>query len=582
MRFTDLGLVIVLGLMGGLLSGSLSFGAIFPAALFFLVVFSGLALLRRLFRIPGRTNPLCLLPLLVWPRFFSLSGPPGFNWVGLLALSGFLSAVFLDTIEGGWKRALPLTLASCALPLLAWIVPLLVPSLQVSLLPDPSALRMGVLAAGATILLLAQGEEAALLLDPRGIALAGAVLLGFSLGYRFLSGIYISLRSVDYMALIAPLLSAVFAGASARMRNPVHLALCLAWAGLTGPIGLFLAAGPSLALVLLGRERGLSAALALAAGIFVYLGALAWAKDGVLGFIPPGLAIGIGIAFFTMAFARPFENRWARAALAGAGYLGLAFFLRNWPALIVSVSGATIGFITAFFRPRLMWWFAGVFTLALSCLSFLSPWSFRERPEGLETALAGREYFRAGYYPEALEALSRSQLGPWDYVLAARAAIACDQDPSFLYEKGLSRFPESRELYLSYIRYIYPRGHEGQLILWSRKALLAGIMAPLVLRAMGKGYILAGRYTEGAQAFFTQFLLGDPDGLVYLADIYQRSLLFREAMERRADFNGVYRDLVQIHLRRGDEQRALYYLEALLASYPDDTGLRSLRERLRD
>jgi hypothetical protein len=578
MRFTDLGLLIVLGLVGGLLSGSFAFGTVFPAALFFLTVFAAIALARRIFRIGGRADPFCLVPLLVWPGFFSPSGKLGFSWFGLLALFGFLVVAFLDSIEGGWKKALPLALVSCFFVILAWVLPLLVPPVQVSLLPEASALRIAVLAAEATILLLAQGDEAALLLDPRGIALAGVVLLGFSLGYRFLSDIYISLRSFDSLALIAPVLSAVFAGASARTRNPVHLALSLAWAGVMGPTGLGLATG-SFGLIL-GRERGLSAAFGLSAGLFVYLGALAWAKDGVIGFIPPGLAIGLSVAFFLAAFSRPVENPWARAALAGAGYLSLAILLRNWPIFIFALSGATLGFITALLRPRLMWWFMWLFTLALSCLSFFSPWSFRERPSGLETALAGREYFRAGYYPEALEALSKSQIGPYDYILAARSATACGQDPSFLYEKGLSRFPGNKELYLSYIRYIYTKGHEGQLILWSRKALLSGIVNPLVLRALGKGYILSGKYTEGAQAFFSQFLLGDPDGLVYLADIYQNPELFREARERGADFSGVYRDLVQIHLRRGDRQRALYYLDALLASYPEDTGLRSLRQRL--
>ena len=580
MRFTDLGLVVVLGLVGGLFSGSLGFGAIFPPALFFLVVLSGLALFRRLFRIPGRTNPLCLLTLLVWPGFFSFSGPPGFSWVGLLALLGFLVAVFLDSLDGGWKKALPVALASCGVPVLAWVLPLLVPTVQVNLLPDASVLRIGVLAAGATILFLVQGDEAARLLDPRGIALAGVVLLGFSLGYRFLSGIYISVRSVDYLALIAPMLSAVFAGASARTRNPVHFALSLVWAGFLGPAGLALAAGPCLALVFLGRERGVSAAFALAAGFFVYLGALAWAKDGVLGFVPPGLAIGLAVVFFLVAFARPLENRWARAGLAGAGYLGLVLLVRNWPMFVISLSGAIVGFVTALARPRLMWWLLAIFVFGLSCLSFFSPWSFRERPCGLETALAGRQYFRAGDYPEALDALSQSQLGPGDYILAARAAAACDQDPSFLYEKGITAFPGDREIYLSYIRYLYPKGHEGRLILWSRKALLAGIVNPIVLRALGKGSILAGQYTEGAQAFFVQFLLGDADGLVYLADIYQKPELFREAREKGADFNGVYKDLVQIHLRRGDKKRAIYYLDALLAAYPQDTGLRSLRERL--
>lgn len=580
MRFIDLGLVVVLGLVGGVISGSLAFGTIFTAAVFFLVVLSGLALFRRIFRIPGRPNPLCLLPLLVWPGFFSMSGPLKFNWIGLLALLGFLITVFLDSLEGGWKRALPAAFVSVVVPVLAWVVPILVPLVQVNLLPEASVLRIGILTAGATIILLAQGDEAARLLDPRGIALAGVVLLGFSIGYRFLSGIYISVRSVDYLALIAPMLSAVFAGASARTRNPVHLALSLAWAGFLGPVGLALAAGPCLALVFLGRERGVSAAFAMAAGFFVYLGALAWAKDGVIGFVPPGLAIGLAVAFFLVAFARPLENRCARAALVGAGYLSLALLVRNWPMLVVSLSGATVGFITALIRPRLMWWFLAIFTLALSCLGFLSPWSFREKPGGLETALAGRQYFRAGDYPEALDALSQSQIGPSDYILAARAAMACDQDPSFLYEKGIAAFPGNRELYLSYIRYLYSRGHEGRLILWSRKALMAGIVNPFVLRALGKGLVLAGQYTEGAQAFFSQFLLGDPDGLLYLADIYQKPELFCEARERGADFNGVYRDLVQIHMRRGDRQRAAYYLDALLAAYPQDTGLMSLKGRI--
>ncbi len=582
MRFTDLGLLVVLGLVGGVISGSIGFGTIFPASVFFLAVLSGLTLLRRLFGIRGRADPLCLLPLLVWPGFFSLSGPVAFNWMGLLGTCGFLAAVFLDSLDGGWKRALPAAIVSCALPILAWFLPLLVPAAGVSLLPGAHALRVGVLAAGATILLLAQGDETSRLLDPRGIALAGVVLLGFSLGYRFLSGIYISVKSFDYLALIAPMLSALFAGASARTRSPVHIALCLVWAGFLGPAGLALAAGPGLGLSFLARERGLSAAFGISAGFFVYLGAMAWAREGVLGFIPTGLALGVAIAFFLVAFARPLENRWARAALGGAGYLGLALLLRNWPVLIVSLSGATAGFIVAMIRPRLMWWFLAIFLLVLSCLSFVSPWSFRERPAGLETALAGREFFRAGDYPEALDLLSRSQVGPVDFILAAKAARECGQDPSFLYENGTNDFPGNRDIYMSYMKYLYPTGHEGRLILWSRKALIAGVIDPFVLRTLGKGLVLTGQYTDAAQAFLLQFLLGDPDGLLYLADIYQKPGLFNEARERGADFNGVYRDLVQIHLRRGDKKRAIHYLDALLASYPEDTGLVHLRERLRD
>ncbi len=580
MRFTDVGLIVVLALVGGVVSGSFAFSAIFSAAVFFLAVLSGLTLVRHLIGIRGRTNPLCLIPLLVWQGFFSLSGPIAFNWTGLLALSGFLIVVFLDSLETGWKKALPAALLASAITILAWVLPLLIPAMEVSLLPGAFALRVGVLAAGATILLLAQGEEAARLLDPRGIALAGTVLLGFSLGYRFLSGIYISVKSLDYLALIAPMLSALFAGVSARTRSPVHLTLCLAWAGFLGPAGLALAAGPCLGLFFLARERGLSTAFGIGAGFFVYLGAMAWAREGVIGFVPPGLALGIAITFFLVAFARPLENRWVRAALVGVGYIGLALLVRNWPMFIVSLSAATIGFIVALVRPRLMWWFLAIFALTLSCLSFVSPWSFRERPEGLETALAGRESFSQKDYPGALEALSRSQIGPTDYILAAKAAVACGQDPSFLYEKGISDFPGDRGIYLSYLEYLYARGHEGKLILWSRKAFMDGIIDPFVLRTLGKGLVIAGQYTDAAQAFFTQFLLGDPDGLLYLADIYQKPELFREARDRDADFNGVYRDLVQIHLRRGDKKRAIYYLDALMASYPDDTGLMSLREKL--
>lgn len=582
MRFTDLGLLIMLGLVGGMFLGSIGFWTIFPASVFFLAVLSGLTLLRRFFGIVGRANPLCLLPLLVWPGFFSLSGPIAFNWLGLLGLGGFLVAVFLDSLDGGWQKALSAAIVSSAVPILAWVLPLLVPAVGVGLLPGAPALRVGVLAAGATILLLAQGDEAARLLDPRGIALAGVVLIGFSLGYRFLSGIYISVKSFDYLALIAPMFSALFAGASARTRSPVHIALSLAWAGFLGPAGLALAAGPCLGLSFLARERGISAAFGIAAGFFVYLGAVAWARDGVLGFIPPGLALGIAIVFFMVAFARPLENRWVRAALTGAGYLSMALLLRNLPMLIVSLSGATVGFVIALARPRMMWWFLTMFSLSLSALSFVSPWSFRERPEGLETALAGRELFRAGDYPEALELLSRSQVGPTDFILATRAALACGHDPSFLYERGINDFPGNSDIYLSYMKYLYPRGHEGRLILWSRKALIAGVVDPFVLRTLGKGLVLAGQYTDAAQAFFTQFLLGDPDGLLYLADIYQRPGLFNEARERGADFNGVYRDLIQIHLRRGDRKRAIYYLDALLASYPEDTGLRHMRESLGD
>ncbi|MGB9590077.1 MAG: hypothetical protein ACP5QG_05335 [candidate division WOR-3 bacterium] len=580
MRYIDLGLLVVLGLLGGIVSGSFSFGTAFPAATFLLAVFSGVALIRRLIGIPGRTNPLCLLPLLVWPGFFSLSGPLAFSWLGLLAIAGFSIAVFLDKLEGGWKKALPAAIISIATPILWWVLPILVPAYQTSLLPGTLTLRVGVLAAGAMILLLAQGDEAARLLDPRGIALAGVVLLGFSLGYRFLSGIYISVRSFDYLALMAPMLSALFAGASARSRNPIHLALCLAWAGFLGTLGFALALGPCLALILLARERNLSVAFGIGGGLFIYLGAMAWAREGVLGFVPPGLAIGLAIMFFMVALARPMENRWVRAILTACGYLGLAILIRNWPMFILSLAGAIIGFIVALVRPKLMWWFIAVFTLALSCMSFVSPWSFRERPEGLETALAGRGSFQAGDYPEALEKLSRSQIGPTDCILAAKAAAACGQEPTFLYERGLVDFPSDRNIYLSYIGYLYTRGHEGRLILWSHKAILAGIVDPFVLRALGKGLLLAGQYTEAAQAFFSEFLLGDPNGLVYLADIYQKPELFRKAREAGADFNGVYRDLVQIHLRRGDKQRAIYYLDALLATYPKDTGLSSLRDKL--
>ncbi|MEO0211325.1 MAG: hypothetical protein ABIN66_05650 [candidate division WOR-3 bacterium] len=581
MRFIDLGLTIVLGLTGCFLSGSPSFSSAFQSALFFLTVLAALSLARSAMRVPGKPNPLALAPLLVWPHLFSASGHMNISWAGLLAIVGFGLTVFLDSSRRGWKRASAVAAVSCIMPAIGWFIYHAIPPAGPNLLSDTAVFRLGAMAAAATILLLVQKDQTASLFDPRGISLAGAVVLGFSLGFRFLSGIYISVNSLDYLALLVPLLAAIFAGVFARTRNLAHFALSLAWVGIMGPLGFALMAGPGLALMFLGRDKSAPAAFALGGGALVYLGALPWAKDGVIGFVPPGLAIGLATLFFAVAFARALDNRWARAITSALGYLILAAFIRSLPAFTLSAIFGTSGFLVALLRPRYMWWLLGLFTLLLSGLSFVSPWSLRKRPEGLETALRGRELFRVRDYSGALDALSRSAIGPTDCLMAAKAASLCGHDPSFLYESGISRFPRDKGLYLSYLRHLYAKGHEARLILWARKALTTGIVDPFVLRALGKGLLISGQYTEGAQAFFSQFLLGDPDGLLYLADIYQKPELFKEAELRGANFAEVYRDLVQIHLMRGDENRAVYYLDALLASYPEDTGLRSLRERLR-
>ncbi len=574
-RYIDLIIALAIGLVSCAFSGDFSYTLMLRAAAVSVAVFVTASLVPELLGV-GKLNPWAMLTLLLWPGLFKLQA--GF---GISAGAGLLAMIAVGVMlssGSGWAKKLLLA-GGLALSVVGiWFVGTRVPVSSSALLPSKLMLPTVSMVFIASLAILLRGNIAKTLIRPQSVALFSVATAGFLMAYVFLSSAYIApLRSGgDWAGVAAVAMFAIAMGSS----EPQLIILSVLWAGLLGPSALIIAA-LSGTLVIFGRNTNFQWAAWGAAGASALLvGVIPWAKQGAFGFLPQGLLLATGLVFAGTASASKSESRWFRVMVVSGSFLVAALVSGSAGLAVGLLILAVIGVILSLGKKPVIWWAPALLGLFISGTALLQPWHLKLKPQGVEIALRGRELYQHRDLPAALVYLTRQQLGPEDFKAAALCAIKQGSDPLPILETGLARFPGETGLASLMLDYLWRRGRSQDMILWSRRLQSQGFLEPISMRALGKGMVLSNRFTDGAQAFLLQFLLGDPDGLLYLADIYQRKPLFQQAREMGADFKTVYQDLISTHLRRADTTRAVEYAKALASSYPDDTAVARLLKRI--